>query len=206
MQHQKSHATHYNRYPEIFQQVSNLFYNKENKRILSFGCSYGDEILALKDLYFKESLIDGVDIEPKVVRDTKLRTQGISNNVMEYKSFVLDNETKYDCIFAMSVFCRWEDTEFTDNCAKIYSFDEFEHGIRLLDSKLKQDGVLVIYNANFCLEDSAIGKANYRHIPHNERESGFVHKFNRNNEKMYNDINKMYLYNYEKAIFRKVKP
>lgn len=204
MQHQKSHATHYDRYPEIFSKVSSLFYNKENKNILSFGCSYGDEILALKELYFKESNIDGVDINPIIVRDTKLRTFGIANNVMEYQSFALDNETKYDCIFAMSVFCRWEDTEFTDNCAKIYSFDEFEHGIKLLDSKLNVDGVLVIYNSNFCLDDSVIGR-NYRHIPHDERESGFVHKFDKNNNKIYADINKMYLYNYEKAIFRKVK-
>jgi hypothetical protein len=105
----------------------------------------------------------------------------------------------------MSVFCRWEDTEFTDNCSKIYSFDEFDFGIKILDSKLNVDGVLVVYNANFCLEDTFVGKTNYRHIPHDERESGFVHKFNKDNEKIYNDINKMYLYNYEKAIFRKIK-
>jgi SAM-dependent methyltransferase len=204
MVHQTTQATHYDRYPELFQQVSNLFYNKENKRILSFGCSYGDEVMALKDIYFRPSIIDGVDIENEVVLEAKKKAVRQANIIMDYNSFIRDEETKYDCIFAMSVFCRWEDTEYTDNCAKIYSFDEFEHGLRILDSKLKVDGVLVIYNSNFCLEHSSIG-AKYRHIPHKEAESGFVHKFNKNNEKIYNDINKMYLYNYEKAIFRKVK-
>ncbi len=188
MLHQKNNATKYDRYPEIFRVCSNIKGGNndyENRglqpKVLSFGCSFGDEIQTLKELYFKSAVIDGVDINPDCVNHCRERFSH-SNKIYNYNDF-LNSERKYDVIFAMSVFCKWEDTELVNDCSEIYPFVMFDNGVKLLYDRLKQGGILVIYNANFCMSESSIYDL-FEPVTHDTiNESGFVHKFNNNNIK-----------------------
>lgn len=200
MLHQKNNATKYDRYPEIFKVCSIMKGGNHNftieglkPKVLSFGCSFGDEISTLKDLYFKSAVIDGVDINHDCVNHCKERF-GNENKIYSYDEF-LESSRKYDVIFAMSVFCKWEDTELINDCSNIYPFTMFDNGVRLLYDKLKQGGILVVYNANFCMFESSSYTA-FEPITHYTiPDSGFVHKFNKHNKKI--DVD------YRDVIFRK---
>ena len=190
MIHQKNNATLYNRYPNIFKEVSSNFTNP--KSILSFGCSTGEEMRTLKDIYFKDSDIYGVDVSQDCIN--LCRNEFGADKVMYYDDFFNENK-KYDIIFAMSVFCKWEDTEFTDDSSLIYPFESFENALNVLDSKLNEGGLLVIYNSNYLFFESSIYKK-YLPLPSGEiNDSGFVHKFNSSNKKV--------KLNYSDVIFKK---
>lgn len=204
MLHQKNNATKYDRYPEIFSFVSKIKggnHNFENRglqpKVLSFGCSFGDEISTLKDLYFKSAVIDGVDINHDCVSHCRNKF-GFDNKIYSYEDF-LNSERKYDVIFAMSVFCKWEDTEFIDDCTSVYPFKMFDDGVKLLYDRLKEGGLLVVYNSNFRMCDSSIYSLFETVSNDTIKESGFVHKFYKDNKKIKNDIEKNYL----DVIFRK---
>lgn len=205
MLHQKNNATKYDRYPEIFRVCSDIKGGNndyENRglqpKVLSFGCSFGDEIQTLKDLYFKSAIIDGVDINPDCVTHCREKF-AYANKIYNYSDF-LNSERKYDVIFAMSVFCKWEDTELINDCSDVYPFSMFDNGVKLLYDRLKEGGLLVIYNANFRMCDSSIYSLFEPVITRDEiKESGFVHKFYKDNKKIQNEIEKNYL----DVIFRK---
>jgi len=193
MLHQHTFFTSYNRYPDIFNQCSSMMNNINNKNVLSFGCSIGDEIQTLKDLYFKESIIDGVDINSDCVSKCTERFSG-SNKIFDYNEFV-NSTKKYDVIFAMSVFCKWEDTEYINDCSSVYSFKMFDDGVKLLYNKLNAGGVLCVYNSNFCMNQSSIYNLFVPITTNKIKDSGFVHKFNNDNKKIEN--------NYCDVIFKK---
>ena len=69
IQNQKSHATKYDRYPEIFKEVSSIITNPN--KILSFGCSTGMECNTLHELYFSDSKIIGLDISEEIINKNK---------------------------------------------------------------------------------------------------------------------------------------
>ena len=59
-QNQKTPATSYNRYPEIFKEIKGII--PSPNQILSFGCSTGIECETLQELYFPNIKIIGLDI------------------------------------------------------------------------------------------------------------------------------------------------
>jgi len=62
-QYQLSTFTFENRYPWVFEMVSQLLSDLSAPKILSFGCSTGEEVASLHQ-YFKQATIIGVDINP----------------------------------------------------------------------------------------------------------------------------------------------
>jgi len=192
MQHQISNATKYNRYPIIFKECVEYFKHKKPK-ILSFGCSDGREVQTLKELYFKDSYIDGVDISEQMILTCKKLELGEKINFYKASDFKKD---KYDLIFCMSVLCRWPQTQNLKDCSSEYSFSQFERQILELDEMLETNGILVVYNSNFLFTDSVL---NNKYKPLESKhltESGFVKKFNKNNK----EIN----INYKYSIFIKL--
>ena len=180
MQHQKSHATKNDRYPNVFYKCLSLKNNTPS--ILSFGCSTGQEVRTLSDKYFPNSIIHGLDINAEVIETCK--KLNINNNVKFFTYDDFDTSQKYDMIFCMSVLCRWEDTKYLQDCSEIYPFDNFDKQLIHLDSILNLGGLLVIYNANFCFSDSSIY---YKYTPISDpaiTTSGFVKKFDKNNQSM----------------------
>ncbi len=171
MIHQKNNTTEYNRYPEIFKVCKSYFKGKKPK-ILSFGCSTGEECWSLTH-YFPYSKITGVDIDKDVLFKAELRNHHIN---IEYTT---ELKGKYDIIFCMSVLCKWEDTKDNIDISSIYHFKQFEEQIIELDKHLSKGGLLVIYNANFRLKDTLIYE---KYKSYKKIQSGFVTKFRSDNK------------------------
>ncbi|HVX41312.1 MAG TPA: class I SAM-dependent methyltransferase, partial [Gemmatimonadaceae bacterium] len=58
---QPSNHTVPNRYPVIFRRAAHALQDRKQPRILSFGCSVGDELFSLR-AYFPDAFITGIDI------------------------------------------------------------------------------------------------------------------------------------------------
>jgi len=173
-QNQKSHATNYNRYPEIFKEIKGII--PSPSQILSFGCSTGIECETLQELYFPNIKIIGLDISKEVI------TNNIKKNKyknIEYYSKVDNITGKSDLIFANSVLCRWPESEGE------YTFETFEDTLGLIDNLLNKDGYLCIYNSKylFCETNLFLNKK-YEKIETSHKETGFVTKYHKDNKKI----------------------
>jgi chemotaxis methyl-accepting protein methylase len=177
-QHQLTSTTATDRYPELFTEAKEAQGNNKNIKILSFGCSTGEECFSLKK-YFPGASIIGVDINRQNLK------KAASKNIFKDVKFLnsteenIKTEGNYDLIFCLSVLCRWEDTKYVDNCEKLYSFKKFESTLLMLTDNLLPNGLLVIYNSNFRFEDTSVFfKSDFEIVPTpTVNDSGFVYKF-----------------------------
>jgi hypothetical protein len=171
-QHQKSTTTKYNRYPTIFSAMSKIFKNKMNVKILSFGCSYGDEVDTLSEMYFPDAEIHGVDIDPEIIKHNNNK----KNNNKKIKYYTIPPNVKYHIIFAMSVLCKWPET----NDPTAYPVTDFDAVLNDLDKYLEVNSYLVIYNSKYIFTESPIAKY-YEPITISDKNinTGFVRKYHR---------------------------
>ena len=97
-QNQKSHATSYDRYPEIFKEIKGDPFTRS--KYYHFGCSTGEECETLHKLYFPNTKIVGLDISEKIITNNVKKNK--YNNIQYYWN--VDNiSQKSDLIFANSV-------------------------------------------------------------------------------------------------------
>ena len=147
---QFANTTKVNRYPLLFKRTKEVV--GECEKILSFGCSTGEEVETLKKLYFKKSEVCGYDLNSEAI--------GIAKNRYNYMFFSQYKEVsrhRFNLIFCCSVLCQfpnWSD----------YSFERFEETLLYVDNLLEVEGYLVIYNSSFDFEDTEIFKKKYKVI------------------------------------------
>lgn len=159
---QLSSYTKYNRHPTIFSIMrQEIEINKiQRPEILSFGCSIGEEVFTLDDLYISHGRLDGVDISEDVIKlaNKSLIARGSSkcdNKIKFFSSSDLDLTTnKYDFVLALSVLCKWPDLQFSDRSSDIYPFSLFCEQVSDLVRFVKIGGFLVIHNSNYYFEDT----------------------------------------------------
>ena len=196
---QISNDTRQDRYPEVFAHASALLSDVPNDdlRLLSFGCSTGEECFSLRR-YFPTAWIDGIDINRKNIRACKARNQDprIRFHVSDRK--LLKILPGYDAVFAMSVLCRWPQTEVVDDCADVYPFGRFDESIRRLDSIVRRNGLLIICNANFRFSDTVTSERYEALRVPGLTNCGFVHLFSRDNRKLQDQ-------SYPYCVFKKVE-
>ena len=145
--HQTTPLTGMNRYPEIFSACQNYLKNKKNLKILSFGCSTGEEVLTLRQ-YFPDAEIVGVEINKRSLKicqkhavDKRVRfLYSTEKNIRRYGP--------YDAIFCMAVLQRRPHdiaAKGIENLSKIYPFEKFEQQINQLDDHLNNEGLLILH-------------------------------------------------------------
>lgn len=197
---QASTATGYERYPKIFDTCRKYYTERissEKLNILSFGCSTGEECVTLVK-YFPSATVLGVDInnEVLVICNKKHIFPNISFMPSNYEN--IKSKGPFDMIFCLSVLCKYDETANKQNISQIYSFSKFQKTIESLDQVLTKDGLLVIYNSNFRFSDSSI-YGRYKVLFNQEiDESGFVPKFDKNNNLIAKELQK-----YNECIFIK---
>ena len=178
IQNQKSNATKYNRYPEIFREVKQIIHSP--MQILSFGCSTGEECNTLHELYYPNVKIIGLDISENIIKEN-IKKNKYKN--IEYYSKLENITEKSDIIFANSVLCMWPEKK------GMYTFQTFENTLEIIDNFLKKDGYLCIYNSKYLFDETNLFvKKKYEKINTLYKETGFVTKYHKNNHK----INKKY--------------
>jgi hypothetical protein len=187
-QNQVSSHTEYDRTPLIFRTVATLYPPPgPTPKILSFGCSTGEEVRTLSEKYLPNCTIHGIDINPEIIAGNR---KSNANPLISYFSDMSQLDSDYDVIFCMSVLCRWPDDQ------KSYDFGLFEETLLSIDAHLKLGGHLVIYNGQYLLEETIL---KHRYIPLRTESinSGFVTKWHRNWTRVDND--------HHPVIFRKTR-
>lgn len=152
--HQTTPQTGEERYPELFDLAASLA--PEAERILSFGCSTGEELISLRRR-FPNTEIVGAEINPRSRRIARRRLSADTHSsVVAPKAL----DGSFDAIFALSVFQREphkiEETEL-DDLSEIYPFARFDRSLNELVEMLRPKGLLCIVNAHYRVEDSSAG-------------------------------------------------
>lgn len=184
--HLTCNYTKMDRYPEIFSLVREHFESLDRAdspdlKILSFGCSTGEEALTLRD-YFPKAQILGVDISEwnlKQAREKNTRDENL--RFLFSDADTLKENGPFDAIFCMAVLLRIAHRmEPAPSSSDVYPIDKFTEQIELLDGHLRTQGTLVVYHTNYHLRDTPIFDR-YRVLPYDFTEKDLVPKYDTNN-------------------------
>jgi hypothetical protein len=164
--HQRSTFTIPDRYPLLFRQAQSYFDGKGlQPKLLSFGCSTGEEVFTL-GRYLPEAGIVGVDINPWCLRQCRKKNPEPRRYAFFHRfSQEFESSGEFDAVFCLAVFQRTENRTGRDNRRSIgYTFEQFEQEVRMLDGKLKEGGLFVIDHSDFSFTDTACSR-NYIPLP-----------------------------------------
>jgi SAM-dependent methyltransferase len=150
------------RYPHIFNFVSSTLGAERNLKILSFGCSTGDEVFSLRQ-YFPHADIKGVDINPANIAVCRRRLKRVPDAGISFLtacSTEAEPPSSYDAIFCMAVL-RHGSLGLPDvtRCDHLICFADFARAVADFERCLKPGGLLIIRHSNFRLCDAPAGKA-----------------------------------------------
>ncbi len=150
--------TSMNRYPVIFSGCSEYFKERQNIKILSYGCSTGEEVLTLRK-YFPDATIVGADINKHSLQicrnlpvDEKIKF--INSTPNEIKK-----HGRFDIVFCMAVLQRTPHQvteQGITSLKKIYPFEKFEQQIIELDEYVKEGGLLVTHFTQYSFTDTRV--------------------------------------------------
>jgi len=146
------------RYPWLFQFAAASLGGASNLRLLSFGCSRGDEALTLRK-YFPYAAIKGIDIDPVNIAHCQSRLPGGPPRLLSFATAAtteLEETESYDAIFCLAVLCRGD---LTTTNAQVSSpgllFENFETTVADFARCLKPGGLLFLHTTNFRFCDTA---------------------------------------------------
>ena len=166
--HQHSNFTVANRYPDLFEMAKSHFADKSNPKILSFGCSTGEEVASLTD-YVPHAQFVGVDINEWCIKQA---TKNYASSSRQFYS-VLSDEYKlmsdFDAIFCLAVFQHPENRHDPTHTESTYKFEQFESQLTALNQKLKSGGLLFIDHCDFNFLETSL-MAQYQIAPFKENQ------------------------------------
>jgi hypothetical protein len=160
--HQTSGTSWPERYPELFDLAAELA--PEAQRILSFGCSSGEELDALRRRFANAEIV-GAEINPRLRKAARARIASDGNAHVLAPDAV---DGAYDLVFALSVLQRLPEQVarrgLTD-LSKSYPFERFDSEVARLAGRLRPGALLCIMNAHYRVEDSSCATL-FRPVPH----------------------------------------
>jgi hypothetical protein len=153
--HQSENWTGLNRYPEIFTAAAAAA--PDARRILSFGCSTGEECVTLAS-YFPKARIVGADINLlNLLKAMKHRSDRI--RFVYASDRTLTRFGGFDALFCMSVLRNPRPKRRKG----FYPFERFEERALFLETLVRPGGLLVIHNSMYRFGDTA-HKSSYERI------------------------------------------
>jgi hypothetical protein len=182
---QTASTTFMDRHPDIFDFLK-LQFGDQQIRLLSFGCSTGEECFSLRN-YLPNAKITGVDINPNSILTAKKNSLVDGN--MEFVCLspnALHQLGQFDVILALSVLCKNPEAQELNDISSIYPFHRYNSIVTLLDSQLNKNGYLIIRSSNFRLKDSSVF-SNYSVVNFEKRrDPKDFPKFDSNNKRLKN--------------------
>ncbi|WP_286691764.1 MULTISPECIES: class I SAM-dependent methyltransferase [unclassified Brevundimonas] len=157
--HQDNSLTFPERYPTLFSAAQKLLGYRAPVRILSFGCSSGEEVQSLRR-YFPDAVIVGAEINASLLRACRELGMEGETFFIPSKDEVVEAHGPFDAIFCMAVFTRRphevEGRHMLD-ISRFYPFERFAASVRFLASQLTPGGLLVVEHALYRVEDALEG-------------------------------------------------
>lgn len=148
-------ATRPDRYPVIFRRAAQLL--PAGARLLSFGCSTGEEAFALRT-YFPNADIKGVDINPANIAVAARRLARAPDPRIVFAvadSTAQETDASYDAIFCMAVLRHGDLTRpDVERCDPLLDFADFARATADFARCLKPGGLLVLRHSNFRFADA----------------------------------------------------
>lgn len=154
--HQTTPFTAEDRYPELFDLAAGLA--PHAGRILSFGCSTGEELVALRRR-FPDAEIVGAEINP---RSRRLAARRVAEDLRIRVEVPTRIDGVFDLIFALAVFQREPykiDEIEAQDISSHYPFARFDAAVGDLVARLRPGGLLCVANAQYRIEDSSAAAA-----------------------------------------------
>ena len=153
--HQSTPFTSEERYPELFDLAAKLAPNAE--RILSFGCSTGEELDAIRRRFPLAEIV-GAEINPRSRRIAARRVDSDERTTIVSPKAVSGS---FDVIFALAVLQREPHTIEQIGSRDIsghYPFARFDAAVSDLASRLREKGLLCVIHAQYRVEDSSAAR------------------------------------------------
>jgi SAM-dependent methyltransferase len=161
-------STSSDRYPGIFEFLREQIRDAPETRILSFGCSTGEEVFSLRR-YFPTSTLIGIDINRYNIAVCQKRLRRLNDTGIRFLkagSTAEEASASFDAILAMAVFRhgKLNQSPPPPACDPRILFADFESAVTDFTRCLKPNGFLVIHNAMFRFSDAAVSRL-YLPIP-----------------------------------------
>ena len=150
-------TTETDRYPRVFQFARDQLGDNRQRRILSVGCSTGEEVFSLRR-YFTAASIHGIDINHRNISICNKRLRRIGDAGLSFEVADSTHSVKSescDAIFCMAVLRHGKlETIETPRCDHLIRFTDFDRVVRDFARCLKPGGLLFIWQSNFRFRDT----------------------------------------------------
>jgi SAM-dependent methyltransferase len=156
--HQTTALTKLNRYPAIFSACQKYFHSREELKILSFGCSTGEEVLTLRQ-YFPRAIIVGAEINRSLL--SACRRLSVDDRIAFIYSDPdeIRRHAPFDAVFCMAVLQRTPHCVADlglDSLKDLYPFEKFDRQISELDRLLEPGGLLIVHHTQYLVGDATV--------------------------------------------------
>ncbi|SEC08196.1 class I SAM-dependent methyltransferase [Paenibacillus sp. GP183] len=170
--HQTTPLTYMDRYPTIFSACRDYFDGKQDLKILSYGCSTGEEVLTLRR-YFPTAHIIGAEINKRSL--AICRKLPVDEKITFLYSTISEIQKygHFDAIFCMAVLQRkphYIAAKGISSLKKIYPFEKFERQIIELDELINPQGLLVVHSTQYSLCDTNVASKYEALGSHNQND------------------------------------
>lgn len=185
-----------NRYPLEFKAIQRIAKSAPRKlKILSFGCSIGDEVLSLA-AHFPGAELYGCDINTEVLKIASERCNGLAT-IFNSTPFELIARGPFDVITCMSVLCLHGTN--AENFENEFPFSKFQDILLQLGQVASSDSILLISNTSYFVDQSGLKNEFLAvHAPSIFANS-YVNKYDKNQKLVLRarSINGIYIYKLE---------
>ena len=124
---------------------------RKDLKILSFGCSIGDELLSLRS-HFPDAELYGCDVDERALAVAQATMANDPRcTIFRSTEHSIREFGPFDLVSACSVLCR---NPSPPDYSAVFPFREFERVLATLDESLNPGGLLVLVNLGYRFQDS----------------------------------------------------
>jgi SAM-dependent methyltransferase len=147
------------RYPWLFEFARAHLRDADNLRLMSFGCSRGEEVFSLRR-YFPAALIKGIDVNARDVAIAANRAHAEAASGLCFTTAAdtsAEPSAHYDAIFCLAVLVHGDLTaRRAERSDPTLQFENFERMVQDFARCLRRDGLLFLHTTNFRFSDTRV--------------------------------------------------